>query len=190
MSTEEIIKRLKVHLKGFTIEELDQITEEIASHIECVEQDEALGMDVAERRKRLISELGSVEKMGQRFNRVYKSVKIIDYLLIIILILILCLQALSFETLEGKMEFLLFIMLVCGVWTVVTSLLIARDLEKRGVSINYLLLRLMILKYLHQYHKITKEETGRVGPLFYHYIVPINGALVLAVTWAVLTLFG
>ena len=189
MSTDDIIKRLKAYLRGITTEELDQITEEIASHIECAKQDETLGVDVAERWKRLIKELGSVEQMGRRFKQVYQPVKIIDYFLIIILILILCLQTLSFETLEGKMEFLLFLMLVCGVWAVVASLLIVRDLEKRGISINFLLLRLMLLKYLHQYREITKEETGRVGPLFYHYIVSINGVLVLVLAWAVLTSF-
>ena len=47
----------------------------------------------------------------------------------------------------------------------------------------------MILKYLHQYSKITREEKGRVSPLFYHYVVPLNVALVLAVAMAVVALF-
>jgi hypothetical protein len=45
----------------------------------------------------------------------------------------------------------------------------------------------MIPKHLHQYSKITQEETGRVGPLFYHYVVPLNVALVLALILAVVT---
>ena len=28
---------------------------------------------------------------------------------------------------------------------------------------------------------ITREETGRVGPLFYHYVVPLNVALVIVI---------
>jgi hypothetical protein len=67
-------------------------------------------------------------------------------------------------------------------------MLIARDLEKRGIPVTFVWLRLMILKYLHQYSKITREETGRVGPLFYHYVVPLNVALVLAVAMAVVAL--
>ena len=46
----------------------------------------------------------------------------------------------------------------------------------------------MILKYLHQYAKITQEETGRVGPLFYHYVVPLNVALVLVIVIAIIGL--
>jgi hypothetical protein len=79
------------------------------------------------------------------------------------------------------MVFLMVLLLLCVIWAVVASVLIARDLHKRGVPVSFIWLRLMILKYLHQYSKITREETGRVGPLFYHYVVPLNVALVLAI---------
>jgi hypothetical protein len=85
------------------------------------------------------------------------------------------------------MVLLVVLLLVCAVWAVVASLLIARDLDKRGIPVNFLWLRVMILKYLHQYSKITQEETGRVGPLFYHYVVPLNVALVLAIVLVVVT---
>jgi hypothetical protein len=65
-----------------------------------------------------------------------------------------------FEVLSG-------VGLLCAVWSVVAALLIARDLDRRGVSANYIWLRLYILKYIGQYAKITQEETGRVGPLFF-----------------------
>ena len=74
---------------------------------------------------------------------------------------------------------------LCVVWGVVAALLIARDLEKRGVPVNYIWLRLLIIKYLGQYARITQEETGRVGPLFYHYVVPLNVALVLFIVLAI-----
>jgi hypothetical protein len=74
---------------------------------------------------------------------------------------------------------------VCVVWAVVAALLIAADLSKRGTSVNFVWLRLMILKYLHEYSKVTREETGRVGPLFYHYVVPLNVALVIVVVLAI-----
>lgn len=75
--------------------------------------------------------------------------------------------------------------LVCVVWAGVASILIAADLSKRGVSVSIIWLRLMILKYLHEYSKITREETGRVGPLFYHYVVPLNVALVIVIVLAI-----
>ena len=74
---------------------------------------------------------------------------------------------------------------LCAIWGVVAALLIARDLEKRGESVNYIWLRLLIIKYLGRYAKITQEETGQVGPLFYHYVVPLNVALVLFVVLAI-----
>lgn len=43
----------------------------------------------------------------------------------------------------------------------------------------------MVLKYLHEYAKLTREETGRVGPLFYHYVVPLNVALIVIIVLAV-----
>ena len=79
-------------------------------------------------------------------------------------------------------------MLVCALWAVTAAVLITRDLGRRGIPVSIVWLRLMIFKYLHQYSKITREETGRVGSLFYHYVVPLNLALVLAVAMAVVAL--
>jgi hypothetical protein len=87
------------------------------------------------------------------------------------------------------MTILVGLLLVCAIWAVTAAVLIARDLEKRGIPVSFVWLRLMILKYLHQYSKITREENGRVGPLFYHYVVPLNVALVLAVAMAAVALF-
>ncbi|MCW8804901.1 MAG: hypothetical protein OQK56_00455 [Ignavibacteriaceae bacterium] len=39
----------------------------------------------------------------------------------------------------------------------------------------------MLPVYAHRYKKITLEETGKVGTLFYHWVIAINIALVLAV---------
>jgi hypothetical protein len=81
------------------------------------------------------------------------------------------------------MNLILLPLLPCVVWSVVAAILIARDLEKRGMPVSFFWLRLMILKYVYDYRRITKEETGRVGPLFYHYVVPLNVALLLLVVF-------
>jgi hypothetical protein len=80
---------------------------------------------------------------------------------------------------------LISLALVCAVWGIVSALLIAADLKKRGIQVNYLWLRFLILKYLGQYAQITQKETGRIGPLFYHYVLPLNVALVLCVILAI-----
>ncbi len=66
---------------------------------------------------------------------------------------------------------------------VVLAMMMVNEVSKRGVKINFLLIRLYIIKYMHQYKKLTKKETGRVGPLFYPAIVSINLALVLTAVY-------
>jgi hypothetical protein len=74
---------------------------------------------------------------------------------------------------------------ICVVWAVVAAILISADLHRRGMAVSVVWLRLMILEYLHEYSKVTREETGRVGPLFYHYVVPLNVALVVVAVLAI-----
>jgi hypothetical protein len=84
------------------------------------------------------------------------------------------------------MNFLIASMIICVLWAVTASLLIARDLQKKGLKVNFIFLRLLIIRYLYQYRKLTKEQTGRVGPLFYHYVVPLNLALALVIVLVIL----
>ena len=86
------------------------------------------------------------------------------------------------------MAILVGCLLLCAAWAVTAAVLIARDLEKRGIPVRWVWLRLMILKHVHQYSQVTREETGRTGPLFYHYVVPLLVALVLAVATGVVAL--
>ena len=68
------------------------------------------------------------------------------------------------------------------VWGVTTMICTAHALDKRGIRINYPLLGLlMIFDYLPRYRALTLRETGRVGPLFYSYIVAMNLALIAVV---------
>ncbi len=56
--------------------------------------------------------------------------------------------------------------------------MICGEMQRRGQKIGVFWLRLMIPVYAHRYKKITQQETGRTGPLFCHWIVSINAALV------------
>jgi hypothetical protein len=69
---------------------------------------------------------------------------------------------------------------------VVFSIMIVHELSKRGVKINFILLRLYLIKYIHQYKKLTVKETGKIGPLYYPCIVSINLALVFAIVGLIL----
>ena len=76
--------------------------------------------------------------------------------------------------------------LVSAIFGIVFMIMITSFLSKRGIKINYIFLRLYIIKYIHQYRKITIEENGKPGNLFYPYIVSMSLALVLAVIGIIL----
>ncbi|MCW8823091.1 MAG: hypothetical protein OQJ93_13845 [Ignavibacteriaceae bacterium] len=67
-------------------------------------------------------------------------------------------------------------------WFIVSGIMIINELLKRKQKINFVFIKLMLPVYAHRYKKITLEETGKVGPLFYHWVIAINAALVLAIT--------
>ena len=71
--------------------------------------------------------------------------------------------------------------LVFVICFVVFSILIVAALDRRNIRTNFLWIRFLIFKYVSQYRKITREETGKVGNLFYLWIISINLALVCAV---------
>lgn len=80
------------------------------------------------------------------------------------------------------MSDLFFIFAILSViWGIVSSIVISSFLSKRGVKINLLFFKILVLKYIHQYHRITAKENGKPGPWFYSYIIAMNLALVFAI---------
>jgi hypothetical protein len=69
---------------------------------------------------------------------------------------------------------------------VIFSIMIVHELSKRGVKINFVLLRLYLIKYISQYKQITLKETGKTGPLYYPCIASVNLALVSAIAGLIL----
>ncbi|MCK5586256.1 hypothetical protein KAJ02_09310 [Candidatus Bipolaricaulota bacterium] len=81
---------------------------------------------------------------------------------------------------------LIAIALISALWGVVSTLVIADALQKRGVKVNWILLRMLILKYIGQYRDVTRKETGRAGPWSSSYIIAMNLALVTMVAGLIL----
>ncbi len=73
--------------------------------------------------------------------------------------------------------------LVSVVSGVVFSMMIVGEVSKRGVKINFFLLRLFLIKYISEYKRLTTQETGRVGPLYYPCIVSYQLALFFTVVF-------
>jgi hypothetical protein len=76
--------------------------------------------------------------------------------------------------------FLLFLAVVCGALAVVSAVMITAELDRRGMKTPFPFIGPMIFRNLTRYRLITLEESGRTGPLFYAYVIPINLAMVLA----------
>lgn len=80
---------------------------------------------------------------------------------------------------------LIQLMLMAALWHVISSLMIYNYLRDHGENVNFIMIRLLMFRYTAEYKKITLEEQGRVGPLFYHWLISINVALVAAILLAI-----
>ncbi len=67
------------------------------------------------------------------------------------------------------------------VWGIVSAIVMASYVSRRGYKISILLFRLLIFKYIHQYHEITTQENGQPGVWFYSFITSMSLALVCAI---------
>lgn len=72
---------------------------------------------------------------------------------------------------------------------VVLSLMIVNQLRRRNYKINFFLLRLMILKYVNDYKKITTAETGQPSGLYRMWLFSIQLALVFIIMGVIVTFY-
>lgn len=71
--------------------------------------------------------------------------------------------------------------LVCLLWGIISSMKIVQYLSARGTRINYIFMRVMILKYVASYHDMTARHDGKPGPWYYSYVTAMLLALVFAI---------
>jgi hypothetical protein len=88
MTPDEYLQALSKKLKSFSPADQANLVEEIGSHIECGEEDPKLGKDSAQRRKKLMAELGSPGQMAKGFKVIYQPDGMIDFLLVAIPLLL------------------------------------------------------------------------------------------------------
>lgn len=84
----------------------------------------------------------------------------------------------------SPVNLLIAIAVLAVIWHMVATMLIFDALKKRGMNPSFLWLRLYVLKYAHQYKVLTRQETGKTGPLFWRWLISINIALVAAIAGA------
>ena len=76
--------------------------------------------------------------------------------------------------------FFVFALISVGVG-VVSSIAVTAYVSRHGVKVNYFLWRIMIFKYFSDYQRLTKQETGKVGPWSYAF----NAAMILALVFVI-----
>ena len=81
---------------------------------------------------------------------------------------------------------LLLFTAICGLWAAISAVLIAVELGRRGVRTPFPFVGLLVFRNLRLYREATLSETGKIGPLFFSYVVPINAALVSILVYAAL----
>ena len=81
----------------------------------------------------------------------------------------------------GLINFLIAGTAIAIVWFIVSSGMIVNELMKRNHKIKFIIINMMLPVYIQRYKKITLEETGKIGALYYHAVIAVNTALVFAV---------
>lgn len=71
--------------------------------------------------------------------------------------------------------------IICLFTGIGCSIAMVSFLQERGVKINWLLIRLFLPRYVSQYKKMTEEESGNPGSLYYIFVVCMVSASALAV---------
>lgn len=66
------------------------------------------------------------------------------------------------------------LMLLFAVLFVVTTMAIYNFLHRKGEKVNFLWLKMMMISYVDRYREITRKENGRVGILYYFWVLAIN----------------
>lgn len=69
--------------------------------------------------------------------------------------------------------------IVCVLWALVSLVLLTAALERRGIRTPFPFMGALLFRNFSRYKELTRKETGKVGKLYYSYIVPINAALIL-----------
>lgn len=69
----------------------------------------------------------------------------------------------------------------CVAWAIMSLVLLTKYLDQKGIKTPFPFIGALIFRNLSHYKKITLQEKGRVGPLYYSYFISINLALILGI---------
>ena len=85
-------------------------------------------------------------------------------------------------------DILMIIAFVCIVWSITALMLISAKVSRSGTRAHFFLITLLFFRYVSVYEDLSRKETGKTGPLVYHFIIPLWMALIIVIIWILLSL--
>ena len=79
---------------------------------------------------------------------------------------------------------------VGAVWATIAAFQMGMWLSRHGVAVNWFWFRVLIPRYVGQYKTMTEARDGKPGPLYAHFVIPINVALLFAVAVVIVAVWG
>jgi len=84
-------------------------------------------------------------------------------------------------------DILMSIALICIVWSVAALMMISGKVSRSGTRAHFFIITLLFFRYISVYEDLTRKETGKTGPLIYHFVIPLWIALILVIIWILLS---
>ncbi len=88
----------------------------------------------------------------------------------------------------GTIDIFMFIALICIIWSIVALMLISSKVSRSGTKVHFFLITLLFFRYISVYEDLTQKETGKTGPLVYHFAIPLWIAMILVIIWILLSI--
>jgi hypothetical protein len=74
-------------------------------------------------------------------------------------------------------------------WNLVAGIRIVQKLDKPSSAEAIFVMRYLPWRYLHDYRKLTVSQSGKIGPLYYHYTFSILAVLLTGLLLVVLLVY-
>jgi len=88
----------------------------------------------------------------------------------------------------SALDILMIIALACIVWSLTALMILSGKVSKSGTRVHFFLITLLFFRYISIYEDLTRKETGKRGPLIYHFAIPLWIALIIVVVYILITI--
>ncbi len=87
-------------------------------------------------------------------------------------------------------DILMILALACIIWSITALMIISAKVSKSGTRVHFFLITLLFFRYISVYEELTRKETGKTGPLVYHFMIPLWIALIIVLAWILVSIIS